>query len=189
MDENGSPESSDTDASEEDSVSDGSIDNPTARVLSATPYENSPAPFTNVTEEDEETAVADTSEDSIDENAVTSQADEAAQDKADAPDSADEQADSDHSSQPKTQLGSATAAAKAPVESATVARSAQSAPSVNSNAIREEVKNVKDRVAFLRRIAERQTTGSDESPAATGQLAVAKEIESELDRILNKMDT
>lgn len=53
---------------------------------------------------------------------------------------------------------------------------------------REEVLRVKERVAFLRRVAERQTNARRSSGDGGGQLAVAKEVEAELERLLSTAD-
>lgn len=53
---------------------------------------------------------------------------------------------------------------------------------------REEVLQLKERISFLRRVSERQTGEQTSSADGRGQLAVAKEVEAELERLLADSD-
>lgn len=53
---------------------------------------------------------------------------------------------------------------------------------------REEVLQLKERISFLRRVSERQTGEQTSSAGRRGQLAVAKEVEAELERLLADSD-
>lgn len=59
---------------------------------------------------------------------------------------------------------------------------------VDNQTLLDQVAQVKERVSFLRRIAERQIAAYDSAPSAAIQLAVSEEIESELDQILAGQD-
>lgn len=53
---------------------------------------------------------------------------------------------------------------------------------------REDVLQLKERISFLRRVSERQTGEQTSSAGGRGQLAVAKEVEAELERLLADSD-
>lgn len=53
---------------------------------------------------------------------------------------------------------------------------------------REKILQLKERISFLRRVSERQTGEQTSSADGRGQLAVAKEVEAELERLLADSD-
>lgn len=133
---------------------DGPITSSTAKVLSATPYDEPSNPFA----ERPDSTVETTGDDIGDE--PTSQAD-----AGDDPQADDEDVTTD--------------------DTATAVDSTSSnSPSVDAASARDQIEDLKERVAFLRRITERQTSVSDPSSGDVGQLAVLEEVEAELERIL-----
>lgn len=139
---------------------DGPITSSTAKVLSATPYDEL---SNSVAERPDSTAEnASTGDDSADEQNSQADAEDDLQTDAEGVTTGDTAAAVDSISSP--------------------------APSTDSASMQNQIEDLKDRVAFLRRITERQTSVSDPSSGNVGKLAVLEEVESELKQILTVSD-